>query len=1645
MADQSDMLVGGGYGSSAPRPEAPTTAQIDPSALGDLFKRQDFLNADYETQHKQLTRVGQAAFNYIQAHPEGNDERTADIFAEKMSEAYDLIKPPEPHGFFGSISAPFKEEIIPAAATAAGGIAAGTAALPGGPVAVAAADIAGGTAAGTMAATARDSYRGPIATMRARKQLEADREAHSVGYAIGSTVPAILSFAGGGGPKQAVTKLGKVGKAAVGGARAGASIASQGVFGGIKGSSFSDIPKAMAEGAVTMGPLGLLGPAKTFLRAIGIKAPAEAVTAAASKALYDASAEALAGKPVDLKKHFEQFTGGVSGGIPVFIILNALSSLVHGRAKPQAKPAEVEPMTSQSPQPVETEQPATPNETRHSPETPPVQATEILPGDQRGSESVQPEAPPSGSNHPVTPPVPPIAISPEEARTSLKFAVVDQERLDRGLEKMPPSDGQGIKNAFARAAAAEVANDNIGKETLASLKASPRPIEPHESALMLAYKSRLRGTERALEEKLGDPTLPDAERSGAQETLDYVQGELQDIYDVMGRKGPATMASLVLLMQKEWAKEDNSELAIKAQMKAANGGPLSKPQEAKAKDIAEKFKRNQKKADDLQAKTDERERTAGVQKIYDGLKKEAKTTKPKSSFQDFIDKQIQDAKDRLSGKSGKLFASVDPLGIADHVIIGAGYLAKGVIKAAEWTAAMVKEFGEGVRPYLAEIHAKAQELHLQWKRDFAANAKATTPEGIMADVQPSDGAPDPKIAIKLFQSHIAAGVEGAENVAKSVHNDILTKFPNATLQQTRDAISGYGKVKLPSQQENKIKERDYRRQLQLISSLERARQKLAPLKSGPQRDKASAEVRDLEKQLKDAMVEFQIETKSPAKQLADARTAIISRLTNQIEDLNRIIAGNVKQRAARKPVEYDAQMKALEKERNELKSYVDDLTGKPDMTAADWNKIATKAAQASEKYYRNRISAKDYTARKNPSFAATQATKDARAQRDEARKEYQDLREASGVAAAARLESATKAAENRLEELRNELITGQKPAAGKAPTVTPELQAMRDEASRLSNAIRDITGSGNKARVEAAAKSIQKSIDELDRHIKQSDFSKATKTPPFTTPELEALRHARDTKRNQYRQMLAQERAMLREIKAAAEEAKNPSPTSEQIALKNLKSRLNKSIDTLKKQISTGNFDKPTRQQIADDAESTRLKAEKAQLVLDKKMAIAKIKFAAGPWWLRAFQHTGNIAREGALSGYHTLAKLGGFSATRLMEAPLLEATGKFWESIPGIKRIFERARFEGGASASALARLYSGYFTKGMQEAWQQLLTKQSETRSLYDKPHVEPDFKYQIFGNIHAAEKTPLLVANFEMNLRRLREKGVPITEEVKREAYEHAKRAILQEANEFAQFLNSLHARLEAPNAKTGKPSLTKAGISTFIKVFLTKGIVKTPANYVMQTLERTPLGLLRGLGKAGAGLRKGLDSLHPAETDVIARLLKVGAVGSAFFLWGALDALRDPKDRVFGGYYEPGKRDDSDAKFGSTRLFGTTFKILLHNPLTEVAQMGSTMVRAALGKFHKKDVETRGYVAGFISMFLGLAEHAPVAGQGMRLAKLGDPAQQQSTIGEALRGLIPMFVQNLAEDMDKAESRKAKSYMDHMKLGVPGLRETLPPRR
>ena len=649
--------------------------------------------------------------------------------------------------------------------------------------------------------------------------------------------------------------------------------------------------------------------------------------------------------------------------------------------------------------------------------------------------------------------------------------------------------------------------------------------------------------------------------------------------------------------------------------------------------------------------------------------------------------------------------------------------------------------------------------------------------------------------------------------------------------------------------------------------------------------------------------------------------------------------------------------------------------------------------------------------------------------------------------------------EHRIEDLQHEIAVGKLTVRTKSPSPTSaKLEALQAELERVK--AEHVTIFKKPGLTDAQKLAMAESAAERNEAYWEKRLANAKKGI-FDDPNVKGSK-LESVKLNEIRAWTQAVKEQFQELKDLA----NPKKTPEEIALQswitrntNRLAELQAKNADLESKLAAGAI---TKADIAPKARkapldtSTNPKLNAIQVAIKKserQMLVNRFKAeeALRPKWLKWADQIAGTAKASALSGYHTLLKLAGFSVARAGEIPTTEFVNAGLSITPGFRGLSERAYMESGNPIRATVDFFTGAATRGLRAARQALRTGTTESGILYGKKDYAPPKWFDFFGaNLHQAEKAPIFTGAEEMYRRKAFENAIKqgldpsnefVRAQINKEAYDYAKKSILQENNLFSQAVNALSDRMEKANPKTGQIDITNALISKLVKTLITKDIIRIPANYIAQTIARTPLGLTVGVVKTGMANYRGIGNLSPIEANAIKGLVGTGAIGTAFFVLGMIDATKEENDRTFGGYWEPGrKRGGDDVEWGKIRLGGITLPHLLtHNPLTESAQMGSTMMRVAISRFHRQDKESKGMLEGAIQALVGLAGKAPVAGPIMQLDRRG-----ASPTGHILKGLVPQLIQNIAEDIDP-EPRSPKTLSEDLKSAVPWLRSDVSLRK
>lgn len=594
----------------------------------------------------------------------------------------------------------------------------------------------------------------------------------------------------------------------------------------------------------------------------------------------------------------------------------------------------------------------------------------------------------------------------EKSPTSTKNAVVDQERAKRGLPPaMEPAQREfGVVWDEAMRQVDQAGPDsNPGKELVNALEDKARPISDTENALLLHRQITLQNAfDAAAVEARKAAEAGDTARG---ETLRIETARLSDellqIYNVGKKVG--TELGRGLNIRKMMAAEDYTLAKMEVRKRAANGGKaLTTEQAAEMKGQYQQIELLSKAADEAVSHAEE---TAAGHAATDAMKETVEKVKPtraprkakpapaevpptSEKTKGWLQKQADAARERIKSRGGRLMAGIDPLDVADRVIVAAADIAGGLRDFAGWASAKLREWGAEYEPHLRDIWDRANAMIAQHEKVAAISQKAAgrIKDGAsLKDIRPYVQ----RMAEALVRD---GGVTELEPLLDALHPLVEEVLPGTTRRQTMDVFSGYGEFRPLSKDAIKVQLRDLRGQAQQLGKIGDMQAGEAPKKTGPERrspsDKERAHIKEVERLKR----EGNYKVTDPESQLRSALQAIKTRLRNQISDLTTYLDTG-EHRPGRTPVEHDAEAQDLSSLRDFLKATIEEIEGKPGMTEEQRIEATKKALQRSIDEYGRRMQEGDFAPKKGKPQPSSPEIEKMRAERDAIRAVFQELRE----------------------------------------------------------------------------------------------------------------------------------------------------------------------------------------------------------------------------------------------------------------------------------------------------------------------------------------------------------------------------------------------------------------------------------------------------------------------------------------------------------------------------------------------------------------------------------------------------------------------------------------------------------------------------
>ncbi len=500
--------------------------------------------------------------------------------------------------------------------------------------------------------------------------------------------------------------------------------------------------------------------------------------------------------------------------------------------------------------------------------------------------------------------------------------------------------------------------------------------------------------------------------------------------------------------------------------------------------------------------------------------------------------------------------------------------------------------------------------------------------------------------------------------------------------------------------------------------------------------------------------------------------------------------------------------------------------------------------------------------------------------------------------------------------------------------------------------------------------------------------------------------------------------------------------------------QLQKWKDEYQQRTTEGDFAPTVRQRLLLDPEGMKIKADFERSKADWQRSRVADQAASRTPSQKFWDNFVGVERAMKLSSDVVLAKLTAAAAVR--EAGLTPAeqlVGSVTRQIiPGIAA--KAPRYGGGFSLDSEINAKREMFTTGMKDAWQNLQMKQTDLDELYKTGKIKaPDEFYDYMGYLHGALKAPIKRAEFARSLTERMKwatqqgqdvNSQPVMRQLSEQAYVDANRSIFLQDNIVSKSMNLLNRYLEtqkiAPNLG---PALSR------INRFLVP-IVKIPVNIVGEVAEGVH-GVASGGTRAALAYMKGVSTLEPAQADLVMRQINKGLIGNGLILTGYL--LRN---QVGGFYHDQDKRSPADVQPGRYRIGSVDLPASAgHSTGAMLLNIGATVGRVAEEQIKKTSSQTKGATEGLRAAGARLAHEVPFV---PAVTGIVDAMDSKGGFQKYVNGMItstttPALLSHIAKIADtpgtfpanalqEATRRKPTTPVEALKMGIPGLRQTVP---
>lgn len=533
------------------------------------------------------------------------------------------------------------------------------------------------------------------------------------------------------------------------------------------------------------------------------------------------------------------------------------------------------------------------------------------------------------------------------------FAAIDRDRAEMGKEPMPDTKRRTWDEDNQKALAMMNRDPDWIPSLIREVTDHPRPLLSWENSGMVwqrqKWKAEANNFMRELAQSYDDGR--DADVAENKLRVSAYEDRLQELDDAVGRNGTGSEAGRSLQAQKMATGPDFSLIEMRLEKRAAVGGrPLTDAESSEIERLHGLIAETQKNFDDYIAKTESEKAEAAVKSALAEVERQARqqpvvephvrlvAEKLKSYFKTSADAALERIRARHNGTTSMFSgAPLHPEDFDDAVIFGASKMFEkgisGAEMAANWAQEMATMFGDGIKPMLQTIWAKAnQSLDAGFKKiagvgpasEKVKRAARQMDTGERRDIvtkQIGDKIAKGKrneitnAVQRLARLFVQDGVKVRDELIEKVHAVLSGIDPTFTRRETMDSISGYGDFKQLSKDEISVQLRTLKGEMQQVAKLEDMQAGKPALKTGIERRAVGPEESKLIRQVNEAKRKFQIPISDPNTQLRSSLDELKKRMQTLTAELNEKLAnGDFAPRAQREPIKLDAEALRLRAE-----------------------------------------------------------------------------------------------------------------------------------------------------------------------------------------------------------------------------------------------------------------------------------------------------------------------------------------------------------------------------------------------------------------------------------------------------------------------------------------------------------------------------------------------------------------------------------------------------------------------------------------------------------------------------------------------------------------------------------------------------------